>query len=828
MPRASLLLLLLAVGCKSDYGDLVPIVDMVFTVSDPAITAGDEVQYSVYLDTPWGPERVDPEITSDLEPVLLYNDTAITATVAGAHTLTATVDYEGDIKMATADLGVSAGPPAVVDLVLEDIQTTAGEPLDYATYSWDRYGNLTDHPVHVALDSEDVRVSADQFTSVFPGLYTATAISGDALDIEQFVVVAGEPARLELTLSDEQLEKDETSIATVRISDTYGNEIHGDWLLWTDPATGVGINHNALTFYEEGRFTVWAATVDGALDDSVGPLLIDSTGPDIEVINPPRGTQTTDTGQTVSGTVTEEWSGVDSLTVNGDRATVSGTSWSVWQDYDFAMNVLETQAIDGDNNLSTDVRAVLSGQYTPYGYGIGDGLQARVNEAGFDTIEALAEGFINTDLLVASIPSPVLSQSSQSCAFGICIEWYSINFYLENPSISATDLNIDPTSAGALYTTATIYDPHLDYRATGRLVGISYSASGSIDADWIQLSMNMWPSVNANNEIEVAVTDASASTQNFDFYLNSWIYDVVDFFGIDIDGIIESYLVDALASMAEDQVPDLVHDAVQGLEIAYSFDIEDNTYDFDALPYEISVDDAGMTLGLETYFTTASWESPFTGSPGSLTYPYDPPTYASSTAAMELGLGQDFLNQAMYAFWAGGLLDMQMTSEELGFDTGDLATFLPQLESLSIATVAYQPPVVIPGTGADLLDLQLGDLELSLYNGDIAEANLFMRVYVTVEAGLSISATANNTISPSLGGLVLNFDLVYPNDRTAYAGDTEALLETLVPMLLPTLTGALGEIPIPSFDGYGLSNLAIGLDGPQDGYVTVGGTLVVQ
>lgn len=413
MRRASLLLLLIATGCKSEYGDLVPIVDLVFTVSDPEIIAGDEVEYSVYLDTPWGPERVDAVISSDVEPLLLYNDTTLTATLAGAHTLTATAEYEGEPKLATAALGVEAGPPATVDLALEDVQTEAGDPIDYATAAWDRYGNLTDHPVHVAVDSEDVQVSADQFTSMSPGLYTATALSGAALDIEQFVVVAGGPAQLELTLSDTALEKDETALATVVITDEWGNEVDEDWFLWTDPGTGVTVNHNALTFDQEGWFTVWASTPDGALDDSVGPLLIDSTGPDIEVLFPPRGTQTTEVGQTVSGTVNEEWSGVDTLTVNGDAATVNGTDWSVWQDYTFAMNLLETQALDGDGNLTTDVRAVLSGGFTPYGEGVGDGLQARVNEAGFDTIEALAEGFIDTDLLLTSIPSPVHSQSSQ-------------------------------------------------------------------------------------------------------------------------------------------------------------------------------------------------------------------------------------------------------------------------------------------------------------------------------------------------------------------------------------------------------------------------------
>ena len=78
-----------------------------------------------------------------------------------------------------------------------------------------------------------------------------------------------------------------------------------------------------------------------------------------------------------------------------------------------------------------------------------------------------------------------------------------------------------------------------------------------------------------------------------------------------------------------------------------------------------------------------------------------------------------------------------------------------------------------------------------------------------------------------MGEVNISFDLVYPNDRSAYAGDTEALLQTLVPMLLPQLTSALGEIPIPSFDGYGLSGISITLGGAEQGYVLLSGDLML-
>lgn len=823
----TLLLLAPALGCRTDYDKLTPIPRLVFTLADPEIRAGEEVEYLAFIDGLTPPVAVDPEILSDLDPSLLYGDGLLSTAISGAHTLTVTADHDGDRYEVNADLAVLSADIARVDLALADLSVGAGVELPYTLSAWDTFGNpVATDDVEVVVDSGDVELTASFVRSTVPGLYAAVASVGDVNDEEQFLVTAGAAASLTLTLSDTALELDETTLARVVVADAFGNPIDDPTLLWTDPVNGVGLNYNAVTFREEGNFTVWASTEDGVLTDSVGPLLIDSTGPDLVVTFPPRGTRTTELGQTVTGTVSDEWSSVAKVTVNGDAATLSGSGFSSAQSYDHGTNTLETLAVDGDGNLTTDIRAVMSGGYVPYGGGLAEGLQARVTESGFDVIEGFAEGFVDTSLLESSLPSPVLDESSKSCVFGVCVTWYSIKFYLENPSIGGTDLEIDPAAGGYLDTAATIQDAYLEYRAQGTLVGVSYSASGDITAETIRLDMNLWPSV-SGGVIGVAVTDAVASTTNFDFYLDSWLYDVVDFFGIDIDGLIEGYLVDALADMAADEVPALVEDAVQGLEIAQSFEIEGTTVNFDAIPGSTSVDDLGLTLGLESTFTVDAWTSSMTADPGSLTGDFSAPNYSAVSADLAIGLNEDFLNQALFALWGGGLLEMEMSSEELGLDVSDLELFLPDLTGLTIGTRALLPPVVVPGSGSDLLDLQLGDLELSLYNGPADEANLFLRVYVTLDAGLGISASSDNTLLPALGDVNISFDLVYPNDRSAYAGDTEALLQTLVPMLLPQLTSALGEIPIPSFDGYGLSGISITLGGAEQGYVLLSGDLML-
>ncbi len=80
-------------------------------------------------------------------------------------------------------------------------------------------------------------------------------------------------------------------------------------------------------------------------------------------------------------------------------------------------------------------------------------------------------------------------------------------------------------------------------------------------------------------------------------------------------------------------------------------------------------------------------------------------------------------------------------------------------------------------------------------------------------------------MSAGVGDVQIDFDLVYPNERSMHASDAEVLLSELVGLILPSLTDALGEIEIPELEGFTLSNINVELDGAEDGYVTLGGEL---
>lgn len=798
-----------------------------FSVDGPAV-AGEPVAWEAALLSPEG-EPLDVEVTvsSDVEAGLVVDETTLTATLAGRHVLTARGQGESGEVTATAVLDVDPAAAATLDLVVAANQAAAGDPLAFSVTAADAYGNAVDGAV-VTSDSDDMMVVSPNIVSTVPGIYTVTAALDGLTDAETIRIVGGEPVELVLTLSDTDLEVFETATASAKAYDVYGNEVDVDWDLSVESIGVTTFSGKNITFRSEGWFTVWANY--GALSDSVGPILIDSTGPVLDIDTPERGTFSEEAATTVSGTVSDPYTGVTGLYVNGlDVDVAADGSFAVDISNAFGLNILETEAIDGDGNPTTDTRAVLAGDFLEYGGSVQEGIVARINQAGWDTIETLGEGLIGGTDLNGMLPSPAFSAEAEDCVDlifdEVCITWYSIALYVTNPYIGATDLEIDPDAGGWLNATFTVWNPSIDWAADGDVVGIGMSGSGEIYADYIRIDMDLQPYVDGG-VLGVNVLSADVTSGGFTFDWDSWVYDVMDFFGLDLSGMIQSAMEDAVEGIIRDEVPSMLADAVGDLEIGTDLELEGNVYSFDARPSYVSVDDLGLTLGLSTTFTAASWLHPETG-PGSLYGDYAMPTYLSGTPGMQASMSLDFLNQALYAFWGGGLLDRTLGEQDLGLDLGSLSTFLP-FSSLSIQTEALLPPVLVPSrTGESLLEMQIGDLAVTMYDGAPEDGDIVFQLYASFLVELDLDVSSDGMLVPTLGGTQIFFDVVVPSAGTEASADAESLLGALVPMLLPTLTEGLGAVPIPDIQGFSLAVDSILLDGADNGYVTINGDLAV-
>ena len=826
---------LLVVACRSTApGEGAQPVGLEFLLATESSVAGVPVEWASSLhfdDGSVAPVVVD--VLSDTQTNLhstwheLGKGTVLPE-VAGTHLLTATATWEDRAWFGSAWLLVTPDEPAAVDLVLSGIETGAGQPLTFTVSAADRFGNpMLREEILVTADSGDVVLAEPRLSAGVPGIYRVQAAVGELVDIEQFRVVAGSPAYIDLSLSDTDLEVYESAIASAFVRDDYGNILPDRPVLEVTggevPALVAGPN---LTFLGEGWYTV-SATHE-SLSASVGPFLIDSTGPDLVITEPDRGEWEVNSTALMTGSVTDRWSAIGAMTVNGTPVVVNGDgSFTHPLTYDFGLNILETIVADTDGNGANDTRSVLDGQFQPNGSQIGNGIVARINEDGFDVLESLGEGLIDDTDLTAMVPNPVVSTSSESCIdlifTEICITWYSLDLYIWNPSIGATNLEIDPNAGGYLDTTFQVLNPYLEWEADGTVLGIGLSGNGSIYADDISANMHLFPYVSAG-VLGITVSDTTVTSTNFTFDWDSWLYDAMSFFGLDLSALIQGYMEDALASAIEDEIPAAVADAVGALEIATSFEVGAATVVLAAEPFATSVDDYGLSLSLGTEVYPETWIHDETGL-GSLYGNYTVPTYASSSPGFQVSLGEDFVNQALYAFWGAGILDMTMGGEDLGLDLGAFGDILG-FSDMRIVVNPLLPPVVVPGTGTAMLDMQIGDLELSIYDGPAIDENLRMQVYVSLEAGLDLAVVDGN-LSPTIGDPEVWFDVTMPEANTEASADTEDLLQALVPLLLPSLTGALGEIPLPEIAGFNITISALRVDGPENGFVTVDADLAL-
>lgn len=823
------ILLLSLAGCTAEEPEARPTpLGLELLVDAETVAAGTRVAWSANLYLDDGQVVAVPvDLVSDVQ-VMLHEtwDTAgsgtFLPTLAGVHLVSGTTVWEGRAWYDNVFVTVTPDVAATLDLELSAIQAGAGVPLTWTVTAADQYGNEVPRE-RIALSADDtaVVVAEPRVSSGVPGVYHLAASVDGLEDVEQFRIVPGPPAYIDLTLSDTSLEVYDTTIVTALVRDDYGNIL--DERAAFDVLGGEAepvVSGPNVTFLGEGWYTV-EATYE-SLSASVGPFLIDSTGPTLGIIEPERGDWEVNSSALMYGTVTDEWSPIGPMTVNGDPVTVNGDgSFTHTLDYEFGLNIVETVVADTDGNGANDTRSVLDGAFLPNGSQIGNGLVARINEDGFNTLETLGESLIDDTDLTAMVPNPVVSTSSESCIdlifTEICITWYSLDLYIWNPSIGATDLEIDPTAGGYLDTTFVVEDPWLDWDADGTVLGISLGANGSIYADDITIGMDLYPYVSAGT-LGISTANVDVTSTNFTFDWDSWLYDVMSFFGLDLSSLIQGYMEDAIESAITDEVPALVADAVGDLEIATSFDMGGASVVLAAEPFSTSVDDYGLSLGLGTMVYPEVWMHEETGL-GSLYGNYTVPTYASASPGFQVSIGEDFLNQALYAFWGAGVLDQDLGGADLGLDLGTFGEILG-ITDLHIQTKALLPPVVVPGTGTSMLDLQIGDLELSLYDGEAIDENLRLRVYVSLVAGMDLDVVDGN-LAPAIGDPTVWFDVTVPEANTVASRDTEDLLEALVPLLLPALTGAISEIPLPDIAGFTITIDALKLDGPENGFVTV-------
>ena len=824
-------------------------------LSESYAPAGSVIDYEViFLDPQGNPVEAEWNLQSDLDPTMFWDSSQLKTTLAGEHNIIAQLEWEetradgsteSNSYVATAALTINAAAAASIDLELSTFSAQAGELISYTVSAVDRFGNIVSTTeADVDVDSFYAELTPTDVTSTVPNLYTIsasmTSIDEDEnavenIDVEVFQILPGPADAIDLiVIQNGDVEKNDTLHSEIIITDFYGNLTDDPWRLWVEGDGNTVVSHQNITFPEEGYYTIYAEVVDNtALMDLHGPFLIDSTGPYIDYWTPERGTWSTAETGTVSGNIQDEWSAVTSATLNGSSLSIDGDgNFMETMNYDFGLNILETEITDADGNTSNDIRSVLQGDFLPKGLGVANGLTVYIGEGenGLGVIEVFGEEMIGDIDIAGLLPSnPVLSEESESCwdpcfwgSCEICITWYSIDLNIGNVLINPATLDIDPRADGTLSVLFSVSGVSIDWWGSGVVAEVGFSGSGDITADAVDVEAVLVPSV-SNNILYIDIQEVNTDLVNLNFDMDGWVYDVISFFGLDgvIENEIENALVGAVQGAVEDEIPPLLEDLLQSLEVNQELDLMGSIYSFTGRPSSVTVDEYGLELGLEAKIETSNWIHPDEGL-GSLYSAAPTPSWSSNTG-MGIGLSLDFLNQMLYQVWGGGLLDLELGGEELGLSGDELDLIFPGATDLRITVDPLLPPVAVSDINNNI-ELQLGDLYLALHNGPLEDEDVRLELYLSLLAPLELSATAE-AIAINLGEPIVYFDVVFPEANSQAAVSAEALMEALIPYLLPMLTDALTEIEIPSISGFSILNVSSSI---SDNYLQLSGELEIQ
>ena len=786
------------------------------SLSDDTLKAGDALTWTASLvdETGSSLKGLSWALSSDLETLTIVGDSAI-ATLAGLHTWTATTALDGTSYQATSTVNVTAGDTSELSLILAEDTVTAGTSTTWSFTASDAYANaITDREPVVSSDS--ILVAGNDLSGTVAGDYFVTAELEGVTDVVTLSVDPGPPVSLELEVNpSEGLAPGDTTLASVNVFDIYGNRSFEPWSLWAEGGD-VEVDGYQITFLTEGWVTVFAECA--GLSSSVGPLRIDGLPPELVLDTPGRGTWEDGSSVWFSGSVNDTVSSVPpTLTLDGvdiDVGADGSFGYAAPADEE-GIHTYTLVAADDLGHTVTTMRSVIVGPSLPWEEPALDGLLLRLesDDGGLGALEALADGLISESEIEAMLPDPVFEDEDESCGWLGCFTWYAVELSVSDLSFSGTALDIDPLSSGLLQAEFTILNPEIEWDADAVVTEIPFSGSGDITATNLQITMTLEPSVVAG-ELQLDVIDVDATSRHFVFDMDSWLYDVLEFFGFDGSAMVEGYLLDALETIAREDLADIMEDTLGEFDLSFALESFDNSYELSAVLGDVVVDGYGMTLALDSTIAVGEWRSAYTG-PGSLYLGYAAPSWSGATGTT-LGLSLDTVNQLLYAVWGGGALQMTLDPLELGIDPTILLLFGGS--DVVVQVEALLPPVAVLGTDEDPYDMQVGELFIALTAGD----DYVIAAYVSGRSGLNLTSPDGISLEAEIGEMDLVFDVVFPEEG---AEDVAVLLDDLVPLFLPDLTEALGAFAIPSLSGFGLEGVGLTT---AEGYVLLNGNLYAE
>ncbi len=187
------------------------------------------------------------------------------------------------------------------------------------------------------------------------------------------------------------------------------------------------------------------------------------------------------------------------------------------------------------------------------------------------------------------------------------------------------------------------------------------------------------------------------------------------------------------------------------------------------------------------------------------------PTFANSGYQCGLGLKDDLLNQALWAVWYGGGLDLDVSAVSEIIGTSHDGVLL----SLFFET----PPVIMPGRDGWELQVGVGDVyieatvDLGAVLGGTSSGSLNLALYLSAVVGGSIDVNGGELILTLETEPDVHLEVITIDDP-GYQASMSEVFSGLARLVLPRILGSvLQSFPIPEIDLAGVLGIVCNGDG---------------
>ncbi|GIW73205.1 MAG: hypothetical protein KatS3mg102_2747 [Planctomycetota bacterium] len=483
------------------------------------------------------------------------------------------------------------------------------------------------------------------------------------------------------------------------------------------------------------------------------------------------------------------------------------------------INVIRARALDAQGRAGTRAIAVMAGEYNPPGQHVPAALGARFNDLALDAFGSILERVIW---------SLDLGQLTAAPIDGGAVLWGRLWTAIRAVRFADVVVRLDARPDG-LHVEAAVERPEVDLQAwvdagLGIVIGPE-RATARADRITVRarVIVGAWP----DDRLRLQIEDVQLDFVRFRIDAASGLVQLVaQILASTIRREIEDFALRAI----RDAQPQIDAALADSLNPQVPFDVFGKPLWIDVRTDLVSFDAGGFGLVMRFDAPPLGWSAQGLAAPGSLRTPGGLPPLQTARGLM-VTVDDDAINRVLHAAWAGGVLDVDLTTQALaqlgisvpggGLVAFDLRQFLPEiggavpdLAPLAARVRAGLPPVVRVGPGPDVVQVQLGEVAVEVLVERGAGWETLCEVAVHARVGATAELDSRGVWLRSARHPELVFDLrrapIVPLD----ARRLQVVLGMALTPLVPRLINQVPVLPVPHIGQLRTVGATIAAGGP--------------